>query len=42
MFSVAETVEPEVSAQSRAFATQDLREGAADFVDKCPPRFYGR
>lgn len=32
----------EADAQTRAFITHDLREGAAAFVDKRPPRFVGR
>ncbi|MGD0184595.1 MAG: enoyl-CoA hydratase-related protein [Roseiarcus sp.] len=40
--SVGETVDAEASAQSRAFATEDLREGAAAFVEKRPARFVGR
>ncbi len=39
--SVGETVDAEASAQSRAFATEDLREGAAAFVEKRPARFLG-
>jgi len=39
--SVPETVDAEASAQSRAFATWDLREGAAAFVEKRPPCFLG-
>lgn len=39
--SVGETVDAEASAQSRAFATRDLREGAAAFVEKRPARFLG-
>jgi enoyl-CoA hydratase/carnithine racemase len=39
--SVPETVDAEASAQSRAFATWDLREGAAAFVEKRPARFLG-
>jgi 2-(1,2-epoxy-1,2-dihydrophenyl)acetyl-CoA isomerase len=38
---LSETVEAEASAQSRAFATEDLREGAAAFVEKRPARFLG-
>lgn len=39
--SVPEIVDAEASAQSRAFATWDLREGAAAFVEKRPARFLG-
>ena len=35
------TVDTEASAQSRAFATEDLREGAAAFREKRRPRFLG-
>jgi len=40
--SLASTLDDEASAQSRAFATEDLREGAAAFVQKRPARFTGR
>lgn len=36
------TLETEASAQTRAFVTGDLREGAAAFVEKRTPRFVGR
>jgi enoyl-CoA hydratase/carnithine racemase len=36
------TLEAEADAQSRAFVTQDLKEGASAFVDKRAPRFVGR
>jgi enoyl-CoA hydratase/carnithine racemase len=39
--SIAEAVDAEASAQSRAVATRDLREGAAAFVEKRPARFLG-
>ena len=39
---LAATLEFEASAQTRAFATEDLREGAAAFVEKHSPRFVGR
>lgn len=40
--SLASTLDDEASSQSRAFATEDLREGAAAFVQKRPARFTGR
>lgn len=40
--SFASTLDDEASSQSRAFLTEDLREGAAAFVQKRPPRFVGR
>ena len=36
------TLEAEADAQSRAFVTQDLKEGASAFVEKRAPRFVGR
>ncbi len=39
---LASALDDEASAQSRAFVTEDLREGAAAFVQKRPPRFRGR
>ena len=36
------TLDSEASAQSRAFVTEDLREGAIAFVEKRPPHFVGR
>ena len=38
----ASALDEEASAQLRAFATEDLREGAGAFVEKRPPRFVGR
>lgn len=40
--SLASTLDGEASSQSRAFVTEDLREGAAAFVEKRPARFTGR
>ncbi|QWG13581.1 enoyl-CoA hydratase/isomerase family protein [Bradyrhizobium sediminis] len=40
--SLASTLDDEASSQSRAFVTEDLREGAAAFVEKRPARFTGR
>ena len=40
--SLAAALEGEATAQTRAFVTEDLREGAAAFVEKRPPRFAGR
>ncbi|MFZ2157558.1 MAG: enoyl-CoA hydratase-related protein [Bradyrhizobium sp.] len=40
--SLASTLDNEASSQSRAFVTEDLREGAAAFVEKRPARFTGR
>jgi 2-(1,2-epoxy-1,2-dihydrophenyl)acetyl-CoA isomerase len=39
---LASTLDKEAGAQTRAFVTQDLREGAAAFVEKRAPRFAGR
>ena len=36
------TLDSEATAQTRAFVTEDLREGATAFVEKRPPRFIGR
>jgi enoyl-CoA hydratase/carnithine racemase len=36
------TLDAETVAQSRAFVTQDLKEGATAFVEKRAPRFVGR
>lgn len=40
--SLASTLDGEASAQTRAFLTADLREGAAAFVEKRPARFTGQ
>jgi 2-(1,2-epoxy-1,2-dihydrophenyl)acetyl-CoA isomerase len=40
--SLPETLEREAAAQSKAFVTDDLREGAAAFMEKRRPRFVGR
>jgi enoyl-CoA hydratase/carnithine racemase len=40
--SLASTLDEEASSQARAFVTDDLREGAAAFVQKRPARFTGR
>lgn len=40
--SLGSTLDDEALSQSRAFVTDDLREGAAAFVEKRPPRFTGR
>jgi enoyl-CoA hydratase/carnithine racemase len=39
---LAEALDAEASAQSTAFDTKDLREGAAAFIEKRKPRFSGR
>ncbi|MGN6308039.1 MAG: enoyl-CoA hydratase-related protein [Xanthobacteraceae bacterium] len=39
---LADALDGEAVAQGRAFVTDDLREGAAAFVEKRPPRFTGR
>jgi 2-(1,2-epoxy-1,2-dihydrophenyl)acetyl-CoA isomerase len=39
---LATTLDSEATAQTRAFVTEDLREGAAAFVEKRAPRFLGR
>jgi 2-(1,2-epoxy-1,2-dihydrophenyl)acetyl-CoA isomerase len=40
--SLTSTLDDEASQQARAFVTEDLREGAAAFVQKRPARFTGR
>ena len=40
--SLTDTLDNEAVAQGRAFVTDDLREGAAAFVQKRPARFTGR
>jgi 2-(1,2-epoxy-1,2-dihydrophenyl)acetyl-CoA isomerase len=40
--SLASTLDDEASSQTRAFLTEDLREGAAAFMQKRPARFTGR
>jgi 2-(1,2-epoxy-1,2-dihydrophenyl)acetyl-CoA isomerase len=40
--SLASTLDDDASSQARAFVTEDLREGAAAFVQKRPARFTGR
>lgn len=39
---LAATLDSEASTQGRAFVTDDLREGAAAFMEKRPARFTGR
>ena len=39
---VPEVLDTEAGAQAKAFATADLREGAAAFMEKRRPRFVGR
>ncbi|WP_022723991.1 enoyl-CoA hydratase-related protein [Rhodopseudomonas sp. B29] len=39
---LAATLDSEAECQGRAFVTEDLREGAAAFVEKRPPQFKGR
>ena len=39
---LAKTLEEEAAAQTRAFVTADLREGAAAFVEKRAPKFTGK
>lgn len=39
---LAQVLDTEAAEQGKAFATADLREGAAAFVEKRPPRFAGR
>jgi enoyl-CoA hydratase/carnithine racemase len=39
---LAATLDSEAASQGRAFVTEDLREGAAAFVQKRPARFTGR
>ncbi|KIZ47299.1 MULTISPECIES: enoyl-CoA hydratase-related protein [Rhodopseudomonas] len=40
--SLSSTLDDEAESQARAFVTEDLREGAAAFVQKRPARFAGR
>lgn len=40
--ALATVLDNEASAQTRLFVTEDLREGAAAFVEKRQPRFRGR
>jgi 2-(1,2-epoxy-1,2-dihydrophenyl)acetyl-CoA isomerase len=40
--TLASTLDDEASSQARAFVTEDLREGAAAFVQKRPAHFTGR
>jgi 2-(1,2-epoxy-1,2-dihydrophenyl)acetyl-CoA isomerase len=39
---LAEVLDTEAAEQGKAFATADLREGAAAFMEKRPPRFAGK
>ena len=39
---LARVLDDEATAQARAFVTEDLREGAAAFIEKRAPRFAGR
>lgn len=39
---LAKTLDEEAAAQTRAFVTDDLREGAAAFVEKRAPKFTGK
>lgn len=40
--SLREALDEEAGAQSRAFETEDLREGAKAFIERRPARFEGR
>lgn len=40
--TLSAALDHEASSQGRAFVTEDLREGAAAFVEKRPARFTGR
>ncbi len=39
---LSDTLDEEAAAQTRAFVTADLREGAAAFVEKRAPKFTGK